>query len=35
MEKINLKNLSRNDALGFTLKLNEMSPEVAQRVLAQ
>lgn len=35
MEKINLKNLSKNDELGIALKLNEMSPEVAQRVLAQ
>ena len=35
MEKINLKNLSKNDALGIALKLNEMSPEVAQQFIAQ
>ena len=34
-ERTNFRNLSRNDMLAYTSKLNEMRPEVAKQVLAQ
>ena len=35
MERTDFKNLSKNDVISYTSKLNELRPEVAVQVLAQ
>lgn len=35
MERVNFKNLSKNDVLIYTSKLNELRPEVARQAIAQ
>ena len=35
MERTDFRNLSQNDVLSYTSKLNELRPEVAQQVIAQ
>lgn len=35
MERTDFRNLSKNDVLSYSSKLNELRPEVAQQVIAQ